>query len=264
MGKERIEYSFQEKQSAGQRLFIPYIMAGDGGLDNLEDRIDFLAKSGVAAVELGIPFSDPIADGPTIQAAGQRALANGTSLKAVLSQLRNFKASSSPVPIILMTYLNPIYSYGMEKFAADCEKSGVDGIIIPDLPMEEEEMIAELLQKHSIAFIRLVAMTSPKGRMIEIAKRSEGFLYAVSVMGTTGARQTHDENVKAYLDVLKENSPVPVLAGFGVSSVEQAQELSAHCDGVIVGSRIVDLFNQGQDEEVRKLVQGSIEVGVRG
>ncbi|RDW21082.1 tryptophan synthase subunit alpha [Oceanobacillus arenosus] len=263
MGKERIEQSFQEKQAAGQKLFIPYIMAGDGGLDILEDRINFLAKSGVAAVELGIPFSDPIADGPTIQAAGGRALANGTSLKAVLDQLQSFVAANTAVPIILMTYLNPIYNYGIEKFVADCEKSGVDGIIIPDLPMEEEELIAGVLQEHSIAFIRLVAMTSPKERMIEIAKRSEGFLYAVSVMGTTGARQSHGANVQDYLDTLKENSPVPVLAGFGVSSIEQAHELSAHCDGVIVGSRIVELFDQGQDEEVRKLIQGSIEVGVR-
>ncbi|RDW21208.1 tryptophan synthase subunit alpha [Oceanobacillus chungangensis] len=263
MGKERIEQIFQEKQSAGQKLFIPYIMAGDGGLDILEERIQFLKDSGVAAIELGIPFSDPIADGPTIQAAGQRALSNGTSLKAVLNHLQNFEAKPE-VPIIFMTYLNPIYNYGLEKFAADCEKAGVDGIIIPDLPMEEEDMIAGALRAHSIAFIRLVAMTSPRERMIEIAKRSEGFLYAVSVMGTTGARQSHGKNVKAYLDTLKENSPVPVLAGFGVSSVEQANELGTHCDGVIVGSKIVDLFHQRQDAEVRKLVQGSIEVGVKG
>lgn len=256
MGTVKLNNAFQKKQAANEKLFVPYIMAGDGGLEILGERIAFLEESGAAAIELGIPFSDPVADGPTIQEAGIRALNAGTTLAAVLDKLKTFQETRT-IPIILMTYLNPIHSYGIENFAADCQKSGVDGIIIPDLPMEEEGIIDGALKENNIAFIRLAAMTSPKNRLMEIAKRSEGFLYAVSVTGTTGVRSVHDENVKDYLRLLKENSSVPVLAGFGVSNVEQAQSLGAHCDGVIVGSKIVDLLHQGKEAEVRELIKGS-------
>lgn len=259
MGKERIEFSFKKKKKDGQNLFVPYIMAGDGGLAILEERISFLQDAGVAAVELGIPFSDPVADGPTIQEAGKRALNNGTTLAGVLETLQSFKQKRT-IPIILMTYLNPIYIYGIERFATVCEEAGVDGVIIPDLPMEEEVIVAEALQVNGIAFIRLAALTSPKERLTELAKRSEGFLYAVSVTGTTGTRATHQSQVNSYLQLLKENSPVPVLAGFGVSNVEQAQDLSSHCHGVIVGSKIVELLHEGKTDEVRALIQGSLKM----
>lgn len=257
MGKERINSTFKEKLAAKQNLFVPYIMAGDGGLDILEERINFLADSGVAAIELGIPFSDPVADGPTIQAAGQRALANGVTLASVIELLKGFKEARR-IPIILMTYINPIYMYGVEKFAKDCEEAGVDGVIIPDVPLEEETLVAESLEAHSIAFIRLAALTSPIERIKEIAKRSEGFLYAVAVRGTTGAQVSYEKDVSTYLHTLKEHSTVPVLAGFGISNPEQAQALSAHCDGVIVGSTIVQLLHEGKDDEVRQLIQASL------
>ena len=257
MGKERIEQKFAEKLASGEKLFIPYIMAGDGGLNVLEERICFLAECGVAAIELGIPFSDPTADGPTIQKAGVRALKNGTTLAGVLEILESFKTRRE-VPIILMTYINPIFRYGFERFAETCVRAGVDGVIIPDVPLEEEDLLAGFLHKHGIAFIRLVALTSPKERVVEIARRSEGFLYAVSVMGTTGVRQHHDEHVKEYLQTLKEVSPVPVLAGFGVSKGEQARDLGEYCDGVIVGSKIVDLFNEGKITEIQELIKDSL------
>jgi tryptophan synthase alpha chain len=261
MGKERIDKAFQEKLAANEKLFVPYIMAGDGGLDALEEQVQFLAECGVSAIELGIPFSDPVADGPTIQKAGQRALKAGTTLKGVLEKLESFKEKRN-VPIILMTYINPVFHYGLEKFAEDAVKAGVDGIIIPDVPMEEEEPIAEVLKQNNIAYIRLVALTSSEERAATIASHSEGFLYAVSVMGTTGARKAHDEVVKDYLEMLKEKSQVPVLAGFGVSNVEQAQKLGAHCDGVIVGSTIVDLLHEGRKEEIKQLIHDSIKVAV--
>jgi len=262
MGKERIEQKFAEKLASGEKLFIPYIMAGDGGLNVLEERIRFLAECGVAAIELGIPFSDPTADGPTIQKAGVRALKNGTTLAGVLEILESFKTRRE-VPIILMTYINPIFRYGFERFAETCVRAGVDGVIIPDVPLEEEDLLAGFLHRHGIAFIRLVALTSPKERVVEIARRSEGFLYAVSVMGTTGVRQHHDEHVKEYLQTLKELSPVPVLAGFGVSNGEQARDLSAYCDGVIVGSKIVDLFHEGKTKEIQELIKGSMMTGLK-
>lgn len=258
MGKARLDQSFKEKTQAGENLFVPYIMAGDGGLDVLEERIQFLQDAGAAAIELGIPFSDPVADGPIIQEAGIRALELGTTLTNVLETLQLSKEKRS-IPIILMTYLNPVYKYGVEHFAVACEQSGVDGIIIPDLPMEEEAPIATTLQDKSIAFIHLAALTSPKKRLTELANRSEGFLYAVSVAGTTGVRATHEAEVKSYLQQLKEVSPVPVLAGFGVSSTEQAHELSSHCDGVIVGSKIVELLHEGASGKVSALIRGSLK-----
>ena len=238
-------------------------MAGDGGLDILEERINFLEECGASTIELGIPFSDPVADGPTIQEAGIRSLKNGTTLTNVLEKLQATKENRS-IPIVIMTYLNPVFTYGIEKFAEDCSNAGVDGVIIPDLPMEEEGIIAPALKNNDIAFVRLAAMTSPKERLVELAKRSEGFLYAVAVNGTTGARTEHDVKVTSYLEELKEYSDVPVIAGFGVSTVEQAHALGKHCDGVIVGSKIVQLLHEGKFEEIRQLIEGSIVSGVRG
>lgn len=257
MGKERIDKIFREKLAAKEKLFVPYMMAGDGGLDTLEEKIAFLEKCGVSAIELGIPFSDPIADGPVIQQAGIRALESGTTLASVLEKLSVIRKKYT-VPIILMSYINPIFQYGIEKFARDCLASGVDGVIIPDIPMEEEGIISPHLAAYGIACIRLAAMTSPPDRIKKIAERTEGFLYAVSVMGTTGARNAYAENISAYLRQLKENSPVPVLAGFGVSSGKQARYLSQYCDGVIVGSKIVDLFFKGKREEIKRLIESSL------
>lgn len=259
MGKEKIAAYFEKVQASDQHLFVPYIVAGDGdgGVDNLPERIKFLEDSGAAAIELGIPFSDPVADGPTIQAGSIRALNNGTTLKKVLDVLVDDKASRK-VPIVLMTYINPIFVFGVDAFAAECERVGVDGVIIPDVPLEEEELLAEALTRHSVAFIRLAALTSTPARLKEIARRSEGFLYAVAVKGTTGVRASHQDNIADYLANLKKHSHVPVLAGFGVSSPEQAHALSAHCDGVIVGSKIVDLLHHGKEAEVRHLIEASI------
>jgi tryptophan synthase alpha chain len=257
MGKEKIAARFSEKLADGKNLFVPYIVAGDGGLDILEERIQFLDDCGVAAIELGIPFSDPVADGPTIQEAGLRALENGVTLRKILDKLAPSKSTRN-VPIILMTYINPIYAIGVEEFAAKCAQVGVDGVIIPDVPMEEEDLVAGALAYHDIAFIRLAALTSTPGRLEEIASRSEGFLYAVAVAGTTGARAVHEDRVYQFLADLKSQCGVPVLAGFGVSSPEQANRLTAHCDGVIVGSKIVDLLHQGRDAEVRELIESSL------
>lgn len=255
MGKNNIATYFAQKQAESYNLFVPYIVAGDHGLDRLKEQILFLEQCGVAAIELGIPFSDPVADGPTIQKAGLRALQNGISLGKILDFLGTFKRE---VPIILMTYLNPIYVYGVDMFAKKCAEVGVAGVIIPDVPLEEEEIVANALENNDIAFIRLVALTSTEERMKEIGKRAEGFLYAVSVTGTTGARATHQERVYSYLEHLTSLTDVPVLAGFGVSTAKQARELSAYCDGVIVGSKIVELFHEGRDNEVQQLIEKSI------
>lgn len=253
MPKQHIEEAFQTVLGRGDKAFVPYIMAGDGGLDNLQQRLEFLEESGATVVELGIPFSDPVADGPTIQQAGLRALEKGTSMQDVLQELKRFK-NERTIPVVLMTYMNPIFIYGVEAFSAACEEAGVDGLIIPDLPLEEEELITGHLETRSIALIRLAALTSNRERLEKIAKRTEGFLYAVTVMGTTGERAVFKENLAQHLKDLKEICDAPVLAGFGVSTPEHVKELTANCDGVVVGSKIVDLFHKQQEDQIKELI----------
>ncbi|GAB4075112.1 tryptophan synthase subunit alpha [Barrientosiimonas marina] len=251
-----LNQTLEAKRAEGKNLLIPYIMAGDGGLDILEERLAFLEACGAAAVELGIPFSDPVADGPVIQDAGQRALAGGTTLEGVLETLQTFQTLT--IPVVFMTYFNPIYTYGIERFAKDCASAGVSGVIIPDLPLEEEQIVTDSLNQRDISHIRLAAMTSPDERLTAIAQRTEGFLYAVSVTGTTGARSKHDSQVKTYLQTLKTMTDAPVLAGFGISAPEQARDLSSSCDGVIIGSKIVDAFHKGETDTIKHLIEESI------
>ena len=253
MSKAKLDTAFQMVADAGEKAFVPYIMAGDGGLDSLNERIRFLADSGATAIELGLPFSDPVADGPTIQAAGIRALDAGTTVQAVLDEVAKEKASRT-VPLVIMTYLNPVFAYGVEAFASACAQAGISGLILPDLPLEEERMVTEALKKHDIALIRLVALTSTPERIRALAERAEGFLYAVTVAGTTGERASFVDKLGTHLMALKEVSKAPVLAGFGVSTPEHVRELSQFCDGVVVGSKIVDALHQGNRQQVKDLI----------
>lgn len=256
MSKGHLQTAIEEQVSQGGRAFIPYIMAGDGGLENLRDQLILLQEAGATAVELGIPFSDPVADGPTIQEAGKRALANGVTLQGVLRELELF-GSDVTIPIVLMTYLNPVFQYGIEKFAVDCRTAGVSGVIVPDLPLEECEILHGDLKKNDIALIQLVSLTSPPNRVKRIAQASEGFLYAVTVTGITGARADFATDLQGHLAKLKEICPVPVMAGFGISTPEQVREMSQLADGVIVGSRIIDALHEGDEQTVRELIGAS-------
>ncbi|UOQ50129.1 tryptophan synthase subunit alpha [Gracilibacillus caseinilyticus] len=256
MGKAKLEQAFNRVLERGDKAFVPYIMAGDGGLGQLEEQLAFLEEAGATVVELGIAFSDPVADGPTIQEAGLRALENGVSLHAVLEKLQETKETRQ-IPIVLMTYINPIHTYGMERFAKACEEAGVDGLIIPDLPLEEEGMIVPTLQDHEIALIRLAALTSTEERLTEIAKRTEGFLYAVTVTGTTGARASFKESLGEHLASLRAKSNAPVLAGFGVSTPGHVRLLTEFCDGVVVGSKIVDSLHRGDRSCIEELIKSA-------
>ncbi|WP_186575953.1 tryptophan synthase subunit alpha [Aquibacillus kalidii] len=256
MGKKKMDQAFKRVLENGDKAFVPYIMAGDGGLENLDEQLHFLEESGATVVELGIPFSDPVADGPVIQEAGLRALQNNVSLRSVLDKLAETKESRN-IPIVLMTYINPIYAYGVKEFAQACDRAGVDGLIIPDLPLEEETIIVGDIREYDIALIRLAALTSTKERLAEIAKRTEGFLYAVTVTGTTGVRSSFKENLAQHLQDLQKTSNAPVLAGFGVSTPEHVEELTKSCDGVVVGSRIVDLLHKGDRDTIRELIQSA-------
>ncbi|MHA6259065.1 tryptophan synthase subunit alpha [Sporosarcina sp. CAU 1771] len=242
--------------ASGDKAFIPYIMAGDDGLSTLKRNILFLQEAGVTAIELGIPFSDPVADGPAIQAAGERALGHGVTLRKVLQEIESFKDEVT-VPLVIMTYLNPIIRYGIEEFKEACVRSGVSGLIIPDLPFEESALVQDKLEGTDIALIPLVSLTSPIERIRKITASGEGFIYAVTVNGITGVRDGFDDNLAAHFQQLKEISPVPVMAGFGISTPEQVQSIGALADGVIVGSAIVNALHEEDFDKVTSLVNAS-------
>lgn len=256
-----IAESFAEVKQNGNKAFVPYIMAGDGGLESLESKIKFLEKAGATAIELGIPFSDPVADGPIIQAAGIRALQAGTTVKGVFEALTSFRASTS-IPIVFMTYLNPILAYGIVEFFESCQKAGVNGIIVPDLPIEEEGILSSSAKASGVEIIRLVTLTSSMDRIATIASKGNGFLYAVTVTGITGARTTFQEHLGAHLLKVKEVSPIPVLAGFGISTPEHVKNMTQYCDGVIVGSKIIDLFEKNDLEAIQALINASKKVNI--
>ncbi|HZG70341.1 MAG TPA: tryptophan synthase subunit alpha, partial [Chondromyces sp.] len=234
MSKERLKETFQAMNEKGKKSFVAYIMAGDGGLGSLKEKLLFLKSAGVTLVEIGIPFSDPVADGPVIQEAGKRALAEGTTLVNVLEELKKIK-DEVDLPLVIMTYINPVFRYGVEAFARGCAEAGVSGVILPDVPYEEGGEVLPALNTYNIALIPLVTLTSPKERIERIVAEAEGFVYAVTVNGITGARNNFKSDLKEYLNQIKKISPVPVFAGFGISSKEQAEEIGGLCDGVIVG-----------------------------
>lgn len=258
----RIEKVFQILKQNNEKAFIPYIMAGDGGLDTLAEKITFLEKAGATAIEIGIPFSDPVADGPVIQQAGIRALQAGTTLRDVIAKVAEIRPIVH-IPLIFMTYMNPIMAYGIGNFISDASKAGVDGLILPDLPAEEEEIIAPIAKRAGIEIIRLVTLTSPIGRIKEISERGKGFLYAVTVNGITGARKGFNEELGLHLKKVKEASPIPVLAGFGISEPSHVQEMNRHCDGVIVGSKIIELFESRDYAGIEALIAASKAQGVK-
>jgi tryptophan synthase alpha chain len=244
-----LEHRLQQKIAREEKVFIPYIMAGDGGLEKLKDKLIFLERSGATAIEIGIPFSDPVADGPVIQAAGNRALIEGTTLIMVLQKIADFREEIN-VPLIIMTYVNPIHKLGEAEFVSTARNAGIDGVIIPDLPIEHQKLLATQLKENKIALIQLVTITTPIERMKQIVNRAEGFVYAVTVTGITGSRTAFHNDIENFLTTLKSNSHVPILAGFGISTKEQAEQLGALCDGVIVGSKIVEYFHNNEQEKI--------------
>ena len=234
----RIETKFQSLRSANQCGFIAYITAGDPGLDATVSLVATLEKSGVDIIELGIPFSDPLADGATIQAASSRALAAGASVGGVLDVVRKIRTNSQ-IPIVLFTYLNPVYVYGFDKFHADASAAGADGVLILDLPPDEAARNAELMKSHSLLAIRLIAPTTPPDRMELIAKSAEGFIYYVSREGVTGEQTSLATSISSQVREIKSHTNLPIAVGFGISTPEQAAEVAKECEAVVVGSAIV-------------------------
>lgn len=249
-----LQQVIEQKNEQGEKAFIPYIMAGDGGLTHTKETIRYLQQLGATAIEVGIPFSDPVADGPVIEKAGLRALAEGTNLHAILAMLEEIKEDVQ-TPLILMTYLNPLVHFGLQDFVKAATKANVKGLIIPDMPLEERDLIQPFLEGTDIALVQLVSLTSSKMRIQEIAEAAEGFIYAVTVNGTTGEQRDFQDYVMQHLKEIKSSVSLPVLAGFGISNRQTAEKMSEGIDGVIVGSAIVDALHRKDYDTIEQFFQ---------
>ena len=239
----RIDKKFKDLKKSGRKAFIAYITAGDPDLKATERMAIALEGSGVDILELGIPFSDPVADGPVIQAASQRALAKGVNLTGIFGAVKNLRRKTE-MPIAFMTYYNPVFRFGPEKFFNECRKAGVDGVIIPDLSIEEAGETIILGRKNKVATIFLAAPTSPRARIKKIALKSTGFIYYVSLTGVTGTRKKLPPEVLANVRAIKTVTDKPVAVGFGISDAKQARLVARAADGIIVGSAIVKIISE--------------------
>ncbi len=234
-----IAQRFQQLKEEGKLALMPFLMAGDPDLDTTRDVLLALQSAGADMVELGMPYSDPLADGPVIQAAASRALDSGTTPGKVLEMLGTL-GDDFKLPVILFTYSNPLLNIGMEAFCERAASAGAAGLVVPDLPLEEAERLSPLAAKHGLDLVLLVAPTTPKDRMERIATRSRGFTYLVSVTGVTGERARMETRVEGLVQQLKQSSPVPVAVGFGISGTEQVRQVRGWgADGAIVGSALV-------------------------
>ncbi len=230
---------FEELRAKGQAALIPFITAGDPNLETTAKALRVLDQNGADMIELGVPYSDPLADGPVIQAAATRALRNGTTLEKVLDVVRTV-APELRSPIILFTYYNPILNMGVAKFLQTIYEAGVRGLVVPDLPLEESHVLLEPAQKAGIEVILLIAPTSPPDRVAAIAEKSQGFIYVVSATGVTGVRTEVAKEVKTMIEQLRVITDKPIAVGFGISQPEHAKQvIDWNADGAIVGSAMV-------------------------
>ncbi len=255
----RIDQKFQNLRDKGSSGFIAYITAGDPTPARTAALAIALEKADVDILELGIPFSDPLADGATIQAAAGRALAAGTTVPRVLDIIREIRATSE-LPLVLFTYLNPIYVYGFEKFLRDAAKAGADGLLILDLPPDEAARNSELARGHGLHSIQLIAPTTPPERMEFIAKSAEGFIYYVSREGVTGEQCTLSQTISAQVAEIRRHSGLPIAVGFGISTPEQTREVARQADAVVVGSAIVRHIGEiGDSKDLPERIAAFVE-----
>ena len=231
---------------ANGKAFIPFITCGDPDLETTAKAVRAAAENGADLIELGIPFSDPTAEGPVIQGANIRALAGGVTTDKIFDFVKELRRDVK-IPMVFMTYANVVYSYDAERFMARCCECGIDGIILPDLPFEEKDEFAFVAKQYGVDIISLIAPTS-ENRIVMIAKEAKGFIYVVSSLGVTGERAEITTNIGDIVKVIRENTDVPCAVGFGISKPEQAQKMAALSDGVIVGSAIIKLLEKyGKD-----------------
>jgi tryptophan synthase alpha chain len=239
--KSRISEAF-----AGRKAFVAFLTGGDPDVETTEKLIPVMAEAGADVIEIGIPFSDPVAEGPVIQAADERALSAGCTTDKLFDMVARVRDKTS-VPLLFMTYLNPIFTYGAERFFQRCSETGIDGVIVPDMPFEEKSEIASSCSKFGVELVSLIAPTS-RERIRKIAAEAEGFIYCVSSLGVTGVRSEIKTDVTSMIEQVRAVTDVPCAVGFGVSRPEHAEQLGAVADGVIVGSAIVKIIAENGHE----------------
>lgn len=249
----RIAEKFEELKKNGKKALITFITAGDPDMQITGELIPEMEKGGADIIELGIPFSDPMADGPTIQKASERALASGTTLNSILAMVKSVR-NRTQVPIILMGYFNPVYRYGTRKFVEDATAAGVDGVLLVDLPPEEAGEFKALASAKGLDVIFLLAPTSDDARIEKVARLGSGFIYYVSVTGVTGARASVDSSVFTLVETIRKKVDLPVAVGFGIADPAQAALVAGVADGVVVGSALVKMFETYQGEELKRRV----------
>ncbi len=240
MPTSRIDKRFAKVKAEGRAALVAYMMAGDPDLDSSYQAMCALRDNGADAIELGAPFTDPMADGPAIQKAALRALANNTTLRDVLALARRFREHDQETPIVLMGYANPVHTMGYEAFAAAAAEAGIDGTILVDLPPEEDQPIRDAYAKHDLSVIRLATPTTHEARMAKVAEGASGFLYYVAVAGVTGAGSADPEEIREGVEMAQRVSGLPVCVGFGIKTGDQAAAMAKIADGVVVGSAFVE------------------------
>ncbi len=257
MNKITIAQAFKKK------AFIPFITAGDQGITTTEKYIRTMAKAGASLIEIGIPFSDPVAEGPVIQAASERALSTGVTTDDIFEMVQRLRTGNDAltIPFVFMTYMNPIYVYGVENFMKHCEEVGVQGVIVPDCPFEEKQELGKQAKEHGVSVISLIAPTSEQ-RIKDIAEDAEGFVYCVSSLGVTGMRSDIKTDIASIVQQIRQYTDIPVAVGFGISTPDQAKAMAHVSDGAIVGSAIVKQIGEwgpNGEKELYDYVRSMVE-----
>lgn len=259
----RIDTTMQELRTAGRTAVVPYVTVGFPDMETSEDLAEAILQSGGDMLELGIPFSDPLADGPTIQMTSFKALQNGATLGGSLAMLKSLRGKGVDAPLIFMGYYNPFLHYGIERFLNEAEEGGLDGIIVPDLPTEESEAFRDACQSRGIYVIPLLAPTSPDSRIAEACKGAGGFIYCVSLTGVTGARQSLSSGLSDLVGRIRRHTELPVIVGFGISRHEHIQEIGQFADGAVVASALLDAIEKSPANEALATARHFVR-GLRG
>lgn len=253
-GLAALEAIFEAANSEGRAAFLPYFPIGYPNYDDSLAAIEAMASVGVDGFEIGVPFSDPLADGPTVQAATQIALQNGTTVKKCLAGVKTLREKGVHQPMLMMSYANPLIAYGIDKFVSDAKEAGADGLIVPDLPPEEASMFAEACQRESMALVFFLAPTSNTERIELVAKQATGFIYVVALTGITGARDQLPTDLQAFIGRIRAKTDIPLVLGFGISQPEHVRRLHGLLNGFIVGSALVSAGGESVDA-VRQLAK---------
>lgn len=242
----RIDDRFAQLKATGRKAFVTYVMAGDPDFETSLELVKGLPGAGVDVIELGLPFTDPMADGPTIQLAGQRALEAGMTLKRTLELAAEFRKTDDQTPIVLMGYYNPIFNHGVDAFLSDAKAAGIDGLIVVDLPPEEDEELCIPAKAAGLNFIRLATPTTDDKRLPKVLQNTSGFVYYVSITGITGAAEAESADVAPEVARIKARTDLPVIVGFGINTPEKSKMIASVADGAVVGSAIVSQIAQGK------------------